>query len=121
MATAPIETFDAEAVERTIRDFQQRLQFTGWSDVSPEGTFTRSADALVEWSPVAPELKSNDTEIVENSIRFKWIGVRQELGKRLDAEAVLRNWRESTGGEGEKQEALNQEYKSDGLARSPLR
>ncbi|MEE2717163.1 MAG: hypothetical protein VX610_07030 [SAR324 cluster bacterium] len=94
LATSPIETLDADAHERVMREFRQRLEFTNWAEVSAETTFTRSADALVEWSPVAPELKSNDTEIVENSIRFKWIGVRKELAERLDAEAVLPHWRE---------------------------
>jgi len=73
-----------------ISDFEVRLKDTIWEfgALKPEN-FTRSPRALVRWSPIAPELKQFDTEIVENSIKFAWLEVREEFRRRVDRAAIL--------------------------------
>jgi hypothetical protein len=77
-------------------DFERRLAFWDWVD-GPKGAeiFSESPAALVRWSPIAPELKQLDQEIVENSIKFKWREVRRALDRRLDADAVAAEARRS--------------------------
>jgi len=67
-----------------------RIRNTPWASVEDdEGPFEGSQRALVEWAPVAPQLKEFDTDIVINSMRFKWKGIRDQLRERLDADGVL--------------------------------
>ena len=77
--------------DEAIAAFERRLAFWDWQD-GPSGPdiFTESPAALVRWSPIAPELKKYDREIVENSIRYAWREVRVRLLARLDADAVAR-------------------------------
>jgi len=72
-----------------IGEFDARLADTIWNvgALMPEN-FTRSPLALVRWAPIAPELKRHDTEIVENSIKFTWLGVREDFRRRLDRDAI---------------------------------
>lgn len=84
--SVPVESFsvaDAEA------HFEQRVAFWDWLD-GPTGPdiFTESPAALYRWSPIAPELKKFDKEIVENSIRYAWHDVRVQFDKRLDGTAL---------------------------------
>ena len=72
-----------------------RLRATEWRDVEDgEEPFNGSQQALVHWAPVAPQLKEFDTEIVINSMRFKWKGVRDQARDRLDAASVTADWRQ---------------------------
>lgn len=81
MAHAP----DAFASQPCIDDFTTRLQETDWLGVALlRENFTSSPAALVEWAPIAPELKRYDKEIVENSIKFAWQDIRKQLDQRLD-------------------------------------
>ena len=77
-------TTDATAV------FERRLGFQNWSaeSIGP-ALFTVSPAALVHWAPIAPELKREDTEIIENSIRFTWRDVRAQFEKRVDGAAIV--------------------------------
>ena len=69
--------------------FTRRLAFLDWHALSPgPALFTASPAALVQWSPIAPELKKQDTEIIENSIRFTWREMRQQFEKRIDGPAI---------------------------------
>ena len=69
--------------------FTRRLAFLDWRTLSPgPGLFTASPAALVQWSPIAPELKKQDTEIIENSIRFTWREMRQQFEQRIDGPAI---------------------------------
>jgi len=54
-----------------------------------ESAFTESPRALVHWAPIADELKARDSEIVRNSVRFRWHEVRRDLRRRLRAPAIL--------------------------------
>lgn len=74
--------------------FAKRAHRTLWHQIEPgEGPFESSLDALVEWAPIADELKILDEEIVRNSMRFKWKKVRDQFEELIDAEAVLADWR----------------------------
>lgn len=71
-----------------------RARLTAWNQIEPgAGAFEASLAALVEWSPIADELKVYDVEIVKNSMRFKWKAVRDQFESLVDAEAVLADWR----------------------------
>jgi len=54
-----------------------------------EAAFTASPDGLVRWAPVIDDLKKLDTEIMRNSVRFRWQAVRRELAAHLSAKALL--------------------------------
>ena len=79
----------AFSVEEAKAAFARRLAFADWQ-AAPQGPalFTASPAALVEWAPIAPELKRHDTEIIENSIRFTWREVRQQFERRIDGGSV---------------------------------
>lgn len=80
----------AEAAGR----FALRLSTTKWQEVHRgELAFTDSPAALVRYAPVIDEYKDLDREIVRNSIRFRWLNVRETLRKRLQSAAVLADWR----------------------------
>lgn len=84
---------DAAAVKQWIDDFRARADAVHWANVAAgESPFTESPKALFRWAPIADELKKYDREIVENSIRFAWNEVMQDYRRRLDAEAVIRDW-----------------------------
>ncbi len=72
-----------------VRHVQARLQKTDWAAITDdEQPFCESPDALVEWAPIVDELKQYDTEIVKNSMRFRWHEIRRNLRRDLDVEAV---------------------------------
>jgi hypothetical protein len=67
-----------------------RLARTDWRTITDgEAPFCESPAALVEWAPIVDELKQFDTEIVENSVRFRWQEVRRDLRRDLDGDALL--------------------------------
>ena len=70
---------------------RERIAHCDWTAV-PDGeeAFTGSPAALVRWSPIVDELKQLDEEIVMNSVRFRWQGVRRDLRMLLDAGLILR-------------------------------
>ena len=45
--------------------------------------FQHSSDAVFEWAPIANQLKSENKEIIRNSIHLRWIGVRRDLKHTL--------------------------------------
>jgi len=67
-----------------------RLALCDWRAIGDDASaFSESPDALVHWAPVVDELKQLDTEIVRNSMRFRWQEVRRDLRRDLDAARVL--------------------------------
>lgn len=84
-----------EGYDATAERITARIRHTPWTDVEDgEAPFSNSQNALVEWAPVAPQLKEFDTEIVINSMRFKWKNVRDQLRERLDADSVAIDWQQ---------------------------
>ncbi len=79
-----------EAFAAGVARVRNRLAHTDWRTVGDdEAAFSESPAALVEWAPIVDELKQLDTEIVENSVRFRWQEIRRDLRQDLDAEAVM--------------------------------
>jgi len=77
--------------------FRARAQAADWTaDIGAEAVFRGSLNALVDWAPIADELKLGDVEVVKNSMRFKWKKVRDQFETLLDAAAVLDDWRNSS-------------------------
>ena len=78
--------------------YAKRAHETYWHQIEPgEGPLAGSLDALIEWAPIADELKILDEAIVRNSMRFKWKKVRDQFEKLIDADAVLADWRAGGG------------------------
>ncbi len=74
--------------------FHARARLIDWSNVlDGENSFESSLTALVEWAPIADELKINDVQIVRNSMRFKWKTVRDQAEALLQADAIITEWR----------------------------
>ena len=72
------------------RDFAARSKLVNWSArAEPEHGFERSPQALIELAPIIDMLKELDHEIVVNSMRFKWRGVRAAFIQRLDADRLV--------------------------------
>jgi len=80
--------FQAEEAEGELRT---RLASVDWLGTARTADiFSASPRALVDWAPIAEELKRYDKKFVRNSIRFAWRDVRRELERRLDREALRR-------------------------------
>lgn len=78
------------AFPRLAAELRHRVQSCRWHEARHnEPVFTESPDALVRWAPVMEELKQLDADIVRNSVRFRWVEVRQEFRRLLDVEGVL--------------------------------
>ena len=91
------QAVDQGMVPLWLADFQSRVDAIHWNNLASGGAaFTRCAKALVHWAPIADEHKRHDREIVENSIRFAWNEVREDLRVRLDAASVVADFRQST-------------------------
>ncbi len=92
-------TFDGEIAEAIAEDavarFAERIEGVVWANAAIGAlAFSRSPEALADSSPVTDEYKKLDREIVMNSIRFRWIDVREQLNNRLDGEAIWQDWNE---------------------------
>lgn len=72
---------------------RSRIADCDWSQVEDGASpFSESPEALVHWAPIIDELKQLDAGIVRNSVRFRWIEVRRNLRRRIDAPAVMKNF-----------------------------
>lgn len=82
----PVKDFDRETA---MADFAARLEATDWNfgALLPEN-FNRSPAALLRWAPIAQRHKNFDAEIVENSVKFAWVDIREQFARRLDADAI---------------------------------
>lgn len=82
------EGFDLDLV---VAEFDHRLEGTDWNfGALLPANFTRSPAALLRWAPIAQRYKHFDAEIVENSLKFAWVDIREQLARRLDADAIAR-------------------------------
>lgn len=87
--------------------FASRARLTQWSEISEgENAFHASPESLVEWAPIADELKTFDVTIVKNSMRYKWKRVRDQLIQLLDADSVLADWRSGESRERAQEKAI---------------
>ncbi|MEX0921946.1 MAG: hypothetical protein WDZ84_04160 [Rhodovibrionaceae bacterium] len=73
-----------------IVEFGQRVSKTVWeSELNASHAFQRSVEDVLRFAPVVEEFKVLDTEIVTNSIRFRWRDAREQLRNRLSVEEVV--------------------------------
>ena len=83
----------SEIVSDVVRAFEMRCGTTDWAEVPVvENAFTVSPVDLIRHAPVVDEFKLQDSEIVTNSIRFRWRDVREQLRKRIDSQSILNDW-----------------------------
>lgn len=81
--------------EGAVDRFGARLGLTDWAAAAVrENAFRGSVDDLLRYAPVVDEFKQADEAIVRNSIRFRWRDVREQLRRRVDAAAVVEDWRQ---------------------------
>jgi hypothetical protein len=94
------QSFEPDALETVgmpaVAAFEGRARLTDWREAAEgENAFGRSPAALIALAPVIDEFKALDSEIVMNSMRFRWRDVRQQLRKRLDAAGLAEAWRKA--------------------------
>jgi hypothetical protein len=72
-----------------IEAFHKRAAKTLWPQAAIlENAFTESPIELIEAAPVIDEYKKLDSEIVMNSIRFRWRDIREQFRKRVNPAAI---------------------------------
>jgi len=80
-------------LEESIANFSRRTQRTNWQKSAiGENAFWQSPEDVVRFAPILSELKELDEQIVVNSTRFRWRDVREQLRKRIDGKAVVKDW-----------------------------
>jgi len=72
-----------DIINKTKKDFDERLQSINWNEYSNDIPFNQSALSLYEWAPIAEELKSLDRKIVLNSVILKWDIIKKEFRERI--------------------------------------
>ncbi|MEM6491515.1 MAG: esterase [Pseudomonadota bacterium] len=81
---------DADAA---VNAFAARLSQTDWGVVGDgENAFTQSPPDLLRNAPVLDDLKELDSEIVTNSMRFRWQTARRRWKDRADPDAIAADW-----------------------------
>ncbi len=76
-----------------LQSLLDRNQQTIWANAAiGDVAFTRSPETLADSSPVSAEFQELDRHIVMNSVRFRWINVREEYQRRIDSQAVWQDW-----------------------------
>ena len=89
-------SFAIDILDRILKDYSQddipadkfqamgdrgkaRAAVAEWEMIATgPAAFQSSADAVFRWAPIADALKTDDEEIVRNSIHLRWIGVRRD-------------------------------------------
>lgn len=89
IAQIDLKDIPTDEVREASRDFAARATLVDWEKRGGEAAFEKSPRALIELAPVIDLLKKLDDEIVKNSMRFKWRGVRAELVQRVRPDSVL--------------------------------
>jgi len=90
--TVPIER--PQGFDDIHHAFAERAKRIDWhSGLPDDSAFQASLAALVEWAPIADELKNQDVAIIKNSMRHRWRKVRDQLAQLLAPGAVLADWR----------------------------
>lgn len=85
---------DASTKAQAIEAFQSRASGTNWPQAIIGGNaFSVSPVELVAAAPVIEDFKRLDSEIVVNSISFRWRDVKEQFGKRIRPEEVRQDFR----------------------------
>ena len=72
-----------DVVEKTKKNFSERLQIINWENYYNDVPFNPSALSLYEWAPIADDLKVLDRKIVLNSMILKWDVIKKEFNERI--------------------------------------
>jgi len=90
-----LEALDpSERPEGCEQRFETRIALEDWAASAHGRTaFGGSERDLIQSAPVSDQFKKLDSEIVGNSIRFRWTDVREQFLKRIDPTAVVEDWR----------------------------
>ncbi|MBX2804563.1 MAG: hypothetical protein KTR19_01205 [Hyphomicrobiales bacterium] len=76
-----------------IAAFRERAEQTAWPQAQLESNaFFASPKMLVEAAPVINEFKQLDSEIVMNSIRFRWRDIREQFRKRAAIDDIAEDF-----------------------------
>ena len=74
--------------------FKARIKQVAWDQMAiMENAFKLSPEDLVKYAPVIDDYRERDREIVMNSIRYRWRDVREQFRKRVDASAIVADWK----------------------------
>ena len=79
-----------QKAEKRLKSRARVARFT--EHASGDGFFASSSDAFMQWAPVVDEFKTQDEEIMRNSIHLRWIGIRRELRERLAHDEAYADW-----------------------------
>lgn len=92
---AVVEPEDARLIPAdAARAFAARVALTAWDAAAAgQAAFAGSARDLIRFAPVTEEFKALDGEIVRNSMRFRWVNVRDQLRRRMRAADICADWR----------------------------
>lgn len=85
-------------IDELIGRFADRAALVDWAAMAQgEKAFSTSPGELVRWAPIADRLKDYDTEVVVNSLRFAWLGIREQFRGAIDPHAVIADWHAQPG------------------------
>lgn len=86
---------DPKIFTKTIKHLKNRSKSADYfAHAKGDGFFSVSSDAFMTWAPVVDEFKELDEEIMRNSMHLRWIGIRRELGTRLNLDKTYQSWNE---------------------------
>ncbi len=74
---------DIELKNKTLEEFNQRVEKVNWHMSYKQKPFEKSCEALLSWSPIADQLKDLDKEIVINSMDIQWQNIMIDFVKLL--------------------------------------
>ena len=72
-----------EIIEEAKKNFEKRFQEINWDNYYNDLPFNPSALSLIEWAPIAEDLKNLDRKIVLNSVILKWDVIKKEFNERI--------------------------------------
>lgn len=85
IADNPDDSVEKFSPDEAIATFETRLIGIDWLGMAlTRDQFSASPSALMDWAPIADELKKLDRESAMNSVRFAWNNIREELRNRLE-------------------------------------
>lgn len=95
----PPPAHDPEAWEREIADFRRRVGQAQQAAALPAHAYGRTAGARIfTVLPIHPRLRSHDSEMFENSVRFAFVNQHDEANRCFDRPAVAHALAGSRGG-----------------------
>lgn len=85
--------FAPQFIPGALEEFEARSDAIVWPNAAIGiAAFSCSPKALADSSPVSEEFRRLDRNIVENSVRFRWNDVRDQLRRRLDGTRIAASW-----------------------------